>query len=330
MYIFTLILLSFLCCFLLSLIIGNTLIKYFHKFHINQSLSVYLSERHNSKKNTPTMGGIIFILSTLVFLIFLYYLKKINISYNFLIVIFTFLSYFFIGFLDDYLIIKKHNNKGLSENMKLLLQSIIALILFLMFLKSGNEPLLWIHALNIKINIGFFYGVFILLVLLASSNAVNITDGLDGLATGLSITAFLTFGVISLNTGWLEGYTEIAIFCFAISGSLLGFLFYNINPAKIFMGDTGSLSLGATLGIIAILTRHELLFILIGIVFVIEMFSCVIQRYYYKLTKKRFFKMAPIHHTFEIKGYSERDIVKMFWTIGFIASTIALIYGIWL
>ena len=120
------------------------------------------------------------------------------------------------------------------------------------------------------------------------------------------------------------------MFCFVLAGSILGFLFYNVNPAKIFMGDTGSLTLGATLGSIAILTRHELLLVLIGIVFVIETMSCIIQRYYYKLTKKRLFPMAPIHHSLEKIGWNERDIVKLFWTIGLIASIVALIYGVWL
>ena len=274
------------------------------------------------------MGGIIFVLSTLIIIFFFYIFSKINISYNFIIVIFTFISYFLIGFIDDYLIIKRHNNNGLSEIQKLSLQIIIAIIYFLIFLKADNEPLLWIHSLNIKLNISWFYGLFILFVLVASSNAVNLTDGLDGLAGGLSNIAFLTFGIISINTGWLEGYKEIALFCFILAGSLLGFLFYNINPAKIFMGDTGSLSLGATLGSIAILTRHELLLVIIGIVFVIETLSCIIQRYYYKLTHKRLFPMAPLHHSFEKIGWQEQDIVKLFWTIGIIGSLISIVYGV--
>lgn len=167
-------------------------------------------------------------------------------------------------------------------------------------------------------------------VLVASSNAVNLTDGLDGLAAGLSVIAFLTFGIISFYTGWLEGYTEIGIFCFILVGGLLGFLVFNANPAKIFMGDTGSLSLGATMGTIAILTRHELLLIVIGIVFVIETLTCLIQRYYYKLTKKRLFPMTPIHHTFEKLGWNERDIVKLFWIVGLLGSMVAIIYGVWL
>ena len=330
MYIMTYLLLGFLSAFILSLLLGSILIPILHKFKINQSLSIYLRDKHESKKNTPTMGGLIFIISTLIVILIFLLFNKISISYNFIIVIFTFLGYFLIGFIDDYLIIKRHNNHGFSETQKLLLQLFIAIIFFLLFLKADNEPLLWIHSLHIKLDIGWFYGLFILFVLLASSNAVNLTDGLDGLAGGLSNIAFLTFGVLSINTGWLEGYKEIALFCFTLSGAILGFLFYNVNPAKIFMGDTGSLALGATLGSIAILTRHELLLVLIGIVFVIETLSCIIQRYYYKLTHKRLFPMAPLHHSFEKIGWVENDIVKLFWMIGIIASLIAIIYGIWL
>ena len=315
--------LSMMIGFILSLIVGFILIPILKNKKANQSLSVYLEERHKKKVGTPTMGGLIFIIPTIIFLIFMFFAKKININYTLILVVFTFLSYSFIGFLDDYLIIKRNNNKGLSEKSKFILQIITAVI----FMLAGNEPLIWIHALNIKINIGWLYGIFILLVLVASSNAVNITDGLDGLAGGLSLIAFITFSLISWNTGWLEGYSDIALFGFALAGSLLGFLVFN-KPAKIFMGDTGSLALGATLGTYAILTRHELLLLIIGIVFVIETLSCVIQRFYYKLTKKRIFPMTPIHHTFEKMGWKEEDIVKVFWIIGLIGSMIALSVGV--
>jgi phospho-N-acetylmuramoyl-pentapeptide-transferase len=239
------------------------------------------------------------------------------------------IGYALIGFLDDYLIIKRNNNKGLSEYNKIVFQLVIAVIFFYIFSIAGNEPLLWIHTLGIKQNIGGFYGLFILFVLLASSNAVNLTDGLDGLAAGLSVISFLTFGIISYNTGWLEGYEDLAIFSFILVGSLLGFLVFNISPAKVFMGDTGSLSLGATLGAYAIVTRHEILLIVIGIVFVIETLSVILQRYYYKLTHKRLFLMAPIHNSFEKRGWNERDIVKLFWIIGLLGAMISILFGVW-
>ena len=315
--------------FLFSLLIGMIIIPYL-KEKAYQRLNMYLIREHRNKEHTPTMGGFIFIIPTIITTILFYFTGKISFSYNLLIIFFVFIGYAFIGFLDDYLIIKRNNNKGLSESSKLFLQTIVALVFFYLFNLADNESLLWIHAFHIKLDIGFLYGLFILLCLIASSNAVNITDGLDGLSAGLSIIALSTFGIITWNTDWLLGYSDIAIFIFILVGSILGFLVYNVNPARIFMGDTGSLSLGATLASIAILTRHELLLIVIGLVFVIEMLSVILQRYYYKLTKKRIFPMAPIHHSFEKWGYTERDIVKLFWIVGFICSMIAIVYGVWL
>ena len=322
--------LAMMISFIFSIICALYLIPKLKKMKANQSLSIYLEERHSEKKGTPTMGGLIFIIPTIISMLALFIMNKITFSYNLLIVIFTFLGYALIGFIDDFLIIKRKNNKGLTENQKMLMQIIIAIIFFYLFMKAGNEPLLWIHTINFKWDIGWFYGVFILFILVASSNAVNITDGLDGLAGGLSVIAFLTFGLISWNTGWLSGYEDIAIFCFILIGALLGFLIFNVKPAKIFMGDTGSLSLGATLGTLAILTRHELLLIIIGIVFVIETMSCIIQITYYKLTKKRFFKMAPLHHGLEKDGWNEADIVKLFWVIGLIGAMISIAFGVWI
>lgn len=316
--------------FIIAAITGLIIIPLLKKLHASQSLSIYLERTHKSKIGTPTMGGLIFIFPTLLITLIFIYLKKIEITYTLIIIIFTFISYAIIGFIDDYLIIKKHNNKGLTKSQKFTMQVIVAIIFFYLFMKSGSEPLLWIHSLNFKLDIGWLYGVFILFVLVASSNAVNLTDGLDGLAGGLSVISFLTFGIISWNTGWLEGYEDIAVFAFTLVGSLLGFLLYNTNKAKVFMGDTGSLALGATLGAYAILTRHELLLVVIGLVFVLETLSCMIQIVVYKLTKKRVFPMTPIHHTFEKLGMKETDIVKLFWTIGLIASMFALVYGVWL
>ena len=322
--------LVFLIGFILSLIFGSIIIPLLKKNHADQRLSIYLEDTHRYKSHTPTMGGLIFIFSTIISVIFLFLTNKIDITYNFIIVIFIFISYAFIGFLDDYLIIIRNNNKGLTETKKLVSQIIISVLFFYLFLKADNEPLIWIHSFHLKLDISWFYGLFILFILVASSNAVNLTDGLDGLATGLSIIAFITYGIIMFSSGWLEGYIEIGLFCFLLAGTLLGFLVYNSNPAKIFMGDTGSLSLGATLGTIAILSRHEFLLILIGIVFIIETVSVILQRYYYKLTKKRLFLMAPLHHTFEKRNWNERDIVKLFWIIGLIGSMLALYFGVYI
>ncbi len=317
-----------LSSFILAILIGFILIPFLKKIKANQTLNRYLKTSHQKKSGTPTMGGLIFIIPTIIITLIMIIMGKININYNLIIILFTFISYSIIGFIDDYLIIIKNNNDGLSEGKKLLFQLIVSVIFFFLFMSADNEPLLWIHSLNIKISMGWLYGLFILFVLVASSNAVNITDGLDGLAGGLSLIAILTFGIITYNTGWLDGYESIALFSFSLVGSLLGFLVFNVNPAKIFMGDTGSLALGATLGSLAIITRHELLLILIGIVFVIETTTCIIQRIYYKITKKRLFLMTPIHHTFEKLGWNESEIVKLFWVIGLIASLIAISFGV--
>ena len=316
--------------FIISAITGLIVVPLLKKLHASQSLSIYLRNAHKSKEGTPTMGGLIFIVPTILITLIFLYLQKIEISYTLIIIIFTFISYGIIGFIDDYLIIKKHNNKGLTKSQKFTMQVIVAIVFFYIFMKSGSEPLLWIHSLNFKLDIGWLYGIFILFVLVGVSNAINITDGLDGLAGGLSVISFLTFGIISWSAGWLEGYEDIAIFAFTLVGSLLGFLLYNTNKAKVFMGDTGSLALGATLGAYGILTRHELLLIVIGLVFFLETLSCVIQIIVYKLTKKRVFPITPIHHTFEKLGMKESDIVKLFWTVGLIASMFALVYGVWL
>lgn len=322
--------LAVMISFLLSVCFGAFFVPFLKNRNASQRLSVYLREKHKKKIGTPTMGGFIFIIPSFITLFILFVMGKIKISYNLLILVFTIIGYTFIGFIDDYLIIKRNNNKGLTERQKLFLQIFVATIFFYLFMKAGNEPLLWIHSLSIKYDIGWLYGLFILFVLVASSNAVNLTDGLDGLAGGLSLIAYLTFGVISWMAGWLEGYEEIAISSFILVGSILGFLVYNVSPAKVFMGDTGSLPLGAGLGSIAILTRHELLLVLIGITFVIETVSCILQIIYYKLTHKRLFPMTPIHHTFEKIGWNERDIVKLFWIVGLFAAMISIVYGVWI
>ena len=320
--------LSVLLGFVLSVVLGFVLIPFLKKIKASQSVSVYLKRAHKNKEGTPTMGGIIFILPVIFIVFILLITSKIQFSYTLVILLFTFVSYGLIGFIDDYLIIKKRDNKGLSKWQKLLLQIIVATIFFYLFMEGGNEPLIWIHSLHLKLNIGFLYGIFILFVLVASSNAVNLTDGLDGLAAGLAVISFFTFGVLSFQAGWLFGYEDIGIMAFALVGSLLGFLVFNMHPARVFMGDTGSLALGALLGAYAIMTRHEVLLLFIGFVFAIETISCIIQIIYFKITGKRFFLMTPIHHSFEKKGFKENDIVRLFWLVGIIASLISLIWGV--
>ena len=173
------------------------------------------------------------------------------------------------------------------------------------------------------------YGFFILFLLVGSSNAVNITDGLDGLCAGLCAISFITYGIIAWNSTYINGYQEIAIFCFILTGSLLGFLFYNFYPAKIFMGDLGSLALGATLAAIAIILKNELSLVLIGFVYIIETLSSLFQILSIKLFNKKIFKKSPLHHHFEELGFVESDIIKIFYTVGLLFSLIALIIYVW-
>lgn len=316
--------------FILAIITGVILIPILRRFHIGQYVSHYIGERHLKKEGTPTMGGLIFIVPTIVALVLLYFNQSIEISHNLIILIFVFLAYATLGFIDDYLKIKYHNNKGLSIVAKLLIQMIIALVFFYIFMSNGGKSDLVISSLGITIPLGWTFGLFILFLLVGSSNAVNITDGLDGLAGGLSAIAFFAFGLISWNAGWMEGYQEVAIFCFIIAGSLLGFLVFNAHPAKVFMGDLGSLSLGAALATIAIITRHELSLAVIGGVFVIEALSSLIQIIAIRKFHKKIFKRAPLHHHFEVLGMNEQDIVRYFWVAGLILAMAAITYGVWL
>ena len=330
MLILTKALLALMTSFIISVIFGLIAVPLLKKLKVKQSISIFLKKLHEGKKGVPTMGGIIFIIPTIVSIILLILLNKMEYSNNLLIILFVFVGYGLLGFLDDHLIIKRGNNQGLTEFQKLLGQTIIALVFFIIYMKSGREPILDIYSLGIKINMGSFYGLFILFILVASSNAVNITDGLDGLAGGLSVIAFLTFGIISLGSTWISGSEEIGLFCFILVGALLGFLIFNAYPAKVIMGDTGSLSLGATLAAVSIITNHELSLIVVAGVFVVETLSVILQFLSLVITHKKLFLMTPLHHHFEKLGWSETDIVRMFYVFGMLLGMGAVIYGVWI
>lgn len=315
--------------FLVSIIAGIILVPLLKKLKAKQTLSTYLFKAHKQKADTPTMGGLIFILPTIISIIILLLLNKIEFSSNLFIVMFVFLSYALLGFIDDLLIVKRKNNVGLTEFQKLIGQIFIALVFFYIYMKSGAEPVIEVYTLGIEIPLGWFYGIFLLFMLVASSNAVNITDGLDGLAGGLSVIAFLTFALISANSPAIEGTSDIAVFCFVLVGCLLGFLAFNSRPAKVFMGDTGSLSLGATLATIAIITKHELTFIFVSGVFIFETLVCIIQIISMVYFHKKVFLMTPFHHHLEKLGWNERDIVIVFWCIGLLLAMAAIAFGVW-
>ena len=315
--------------FMLSIFFGSILVPILRKMKVKQSLSTYLFKKHKEKEGTPTMGGLIFIIPTILALVLLILWNKIEFSSNLFIVLFVFVAYAALGFIDDFLIIKRKNNVGLTEFQKLAGQIAIALVFFYIYMKNGATPTIELYTLGITINLGWFYGIFLLFMLVASSNAVNITDGLDGLAGGLSLIAFLTFALISANSKAIQGSGEIAVFCFVLVGTLLGFLAFNARPAKVFMGDTGSLSLGATLATIAIITKHELTFIIVAGVFVFETLVCIIQVGSMLFFHKKVFLMTPFHHHLEKLGWKERDIVISFWCIGLVLSMAAILFGVW-
>ncbi len=316
--------------FVIAIVVGILIIPVLKKLKAGQNVSRFINKRHLKKEGTPTIGGLIFIIPPIVAVLLLYLRGSIELSYNLIITIFVFLSYALLGFIDDFLKIRYHNNKGLSTITKLVAQLFIAVIFYTIYKSNGGTTVLEVSLFGIKWDLGFAYGLFILFLLVGTTNAVNISDGLDGLCGGLSIMAFLAYGVISYGSDWIPGYDGMAIFSFVLVGSLLGFLLFNSHPAKVFMGDTGSLALGGALATIAILTHHELSLALIGGVFVIEALSSLIQIISIRKFDKKVFLKAPLHHHFEELGWQETDIVKMFWTVGFLLAMFGVVYGVWL
>lgn len=316
--------------FVLSLVAAVILIPLLKKLHVGQSVSKLINERHLKKNGTPTIGGLIFIIPTILIMLILYLRGSIEFNSNLIILIFVFLAYGALGFIDDFLKVKYHNNDGLSIGVKFLLQTAIAAIFYIIYRNNGGDSNLVISSLGINVSLGWAFGLFILLVLVGTTNAVNISDGLDGLAGGLSVVAIMAYGVIAWGSKWISGYQEIAIFAFVLCGAILGFLVFNTHPAKVFMGDTGSLALGGALATIAILTKHELSLLLIGGVFVVETLSSAIQIIAIRKFHKKVFLKAPLHHHFEELGWEETDIVKLFWVVGLFLAMIGIIYGVWL
>lgn len=316
--------------FVLSLVAAVILIPLLKKLHVGQSVSKLINERHLKKDGTPTIGGLIFIIPTILIMLILYLRGSIEFNSNLIILIFVFLSYGVLGFIDDFLKVKYHNNNGLSIGVKFLLQTVIAVIFYIIYRNNGGDSNLVISSLGINVSLGWAFGLFILLVLVGTTNAVNISDGLDGLAGGLSVVAIMAYGVIAWGSKWISGYQEIAIFAFVLCGAILGFLVFNTHPAKVFMGDTGSLAVGGALATIAILTKHELSLLLIGGVFVVETLSSAIQIIAIRKFHKKVFLKAPLHHHFEELGWEETDIVKLFWVVGLFLAMIGIIYGVWL
>lgn len=297
---------------LLVLVTGPKLIPELHKLKFGQSIREEGPKSHQAKSGTPTMGGIMIILSLAIVSV-VFGPLRLELGLALLIT----LGHFLLGFLDDYIKVVKKQNLGLKAKQKLLGQIVIAVLVAYF---GGLPTDLWVPFVG-NIDLGPAFYALLLFVLVGTSNAVNLTDGLDGLASGTVIAASLSYMIICL---W-QGKQELAVFCAAMAGACLGFLKFNAHPAKIFMGDTGSLALGGAIAAAGILTHTEVLLAIIGIIFVCEAMSVIIQVTSFKTTGKRVFLMSPIHHHFELKGWSETRVVRTFWFIGLIGGIAGLL-----
>lgn len=323
-----------LTALILSFIFGKRVIAWLRRLKVGQYVRDDGPKTHLSKQGTPTMGGVLIIIALAVTTLLWSDLTN---KYVW-VVLFATLAFGGIGFWDDYLKVVKKRSKGLNVKQKFGLQ-IIASIMIGVFLYHPGDPysthLSVPFMKQLFINLGWFYIPFVAIVIIGSSNAVNLTDGLDGLAAGLVGIAATANAVIVYLGGnkiiadylkilYIPGSGELVIFCGALLGASLGFLWYNAHPAEVFMGDVGSLSLGAALGTLAVVTKHELILVVVGGIFVVETISVALQVASYKLTGKRIFRMAPIHHHFEQTGWPESKVIVRFWIVGIILALVSL------
>ncbi len=325
--------LAFIIASVVSIVWGRFFIRYMKKKQFGQTIRDDGPQSHLKKRGTPTMGGV-FIIGT----VFLTCLIAGNFnSWVFLGTLGIFLSYFLLGWLDDYLKILKKNTDGVAGKMKLLWQFATSLaVTYFLFSRGIIDGQLFIPFMKEPlVDLGVGYIFFASIVIVGSSNAVNLTDGLDGLAIGPIITSAATLGLLSYVAGhyeisnylyipYVDSAGELVVLSAAIVGAGVGFLWYNSYPAQVFMGDCGSLSLGGALGMMAVFTKNELLFVVIGGIFVIEALSVIIQVVSYKTRKKRVFKMAPIHHHFELLGWSEPKVIVRFWLVSIILAILSI------
>lgn len=301
--------------FLIAVLLGPLFIPILRRLKFGQSIREEGPKSHQKKAGTPTMGGTIIVLA-LLFTV----LKFANASLEVYLLMFLTLGYGLIGFLDDFIKISFKRNLGLTAKQKMFGQLVIAVVLYYVLIQYKFDTSIYIPGTTWGIDLGIFYLPFLMIVTVGSSNAVNLTDGLDGLLAGTSAIAFSGYAVIA----WMSSQMNIAIFCAAVVGAVLGFLVFNAHPAKVFMGDTGSLALGGALAGVAILTKTEILLVIIGGVFVLETLSVMIQVVSFKTHGKRVFRMSPLHHHFELGGWSEWRVVVTFWILGLIFASAAV------
>ena len=319
---------------LICFVFGKKIIEFLRRLKVGQAVREDGPATHLKKSGTPTMGGIFIILSVVT---------AIGLWGNWrntavLITVGAFAAFGAIGFIDDYLKVTRHNSEGLPAWVKLICQFAVAAIIVLIIYFTGGEKATALYIPFFKdpvLDMGWLWIPFAILLVVGESNAVNFSDGLDGLLAGLLIIVFLTLAVLTYITGridfseylgipYIPEAGELTVFCLAAAGACVGFLWFNSHPAEVFMGDVGSLSLGGVIAVISLITKKEILILVIGGVFVLEIASVIIQVISFKLRKKRVFKMAPLHHHYELMGWSENKTVIRFWILGGLFAIIAL------
>ncbi|MCO4781837.1 MAG: phospho-N-acetylmuramoyl-pentapeptide-transferase [Candidatus Cloacimonetes bacterium] len=323
---------SLIIAFIITFMLGPWVIKKLKEKKIGQQVREEGVQAHLAKSGIPTMGGVMIIVSVFVSTCLLQTLDR-----NLYMVLGTLLGMAALGFADDFLKITKKQTDGVIARYKLIVQSSIGLIIgTVLYLDPSVPNTLFVPLLRTEIDLGLFYVLLTTLTIVGSSNAVNLTDGLDGLAAGVMFIVIACMGVVAYLSGnaiyskhlgipHIVGMGELSIFCFAMVGACLGFLWYNSKPAQVFMGDTGSLALGGALGTVAVLCKAELFLIVVGGIFVIEAMSVILQVASFRLrNKKRIFRMAPIHHHFELMGWDENKVVIRFWIITLILALLGL------
>lgn len=326
-----------LTAFLICLVFGPMMIKWLKEINFGQSIrrehveSLYNLHKH--KEGTPTMGGIIIILAITVSTL----LWADMLNQYILVTLVSFLWLGLLGFTDDYIKVIKKRNLGLTAKKKLIGQVLLGVFVasYVIFFTPIPATISIPFIKSVALNLGIVYAFFVILVIVSATNAVNLTDGLDGLAIGCTIVAAISYAILSYITGnfnfadylnvfYLPGSGELSVFCAAMIGAGLGFLWFNSFPATVFMGDTGSLALGGGIGVVAVFIKKELLLFAVGGIFVIEAFSVVLQVIWFKATKKRLFLMSPIHHHFQLLGWSESKITIRFWIIAIAMALLSL------
>ncbi|MDM5332635.1 phospho-N-acetylmuramoyl-pentapeptide-transferase [Ureibacillus composti] len=307
--------------FIVSVALAPITIPILRRLKFGQSIREVGPQSHMKKAGTPTMGGIIFLISIIATTVIVGNVFSIFTTQT-VVLLLVLIGFGLIGLLDDGIKVVFKRNLGLTSIQKLVGQIVISIAAFLLLRLGTFDTSITIPYTDLSIDLGILYAAFLIFWLVGFSNAVNLTDGLDGLVAGTASVAFAAFGVIAL----FNQQSDVALFTFSVTGALLGFLIFNANPAKVFMGDTGSLALGGALAMVSVLVKEELLLLLIGLVFVIETLSVILQVGSYKLRGgKRIFKMAPIHHHFELSGWDEKTVVAVFWSSGLVLALLAVV-----